>query len=83
LEVEKHHIILIIGPHVNKYMFQHVSKPNIHQNGPEILGVNVTITKKLELCAHYIELLLKIKSRVLVNAIHILSSLSLAKLDDG
>jgi hypothetical protein len=31
LEVEKHHIILIIGPHVNKYMFQ--------QNGPQILGV--------------------------------------------
>jgi hypothetical protein len=27
LEVEKHHFILIIGPHVNKYMFQHVSGP--------------------------------------------------------
>jgi hypothetical protein len=25
LEVEKHHFIFIIGPHVNKYMFQHVS----------------------------------------------------------
>jgi hypothetical protein len=35
LEVEKYHFILIIGPHVNKYM------PNIHQNGPEILGVNL------------------------------------------
>jgi hypothetical protein len=27
LEVEKHHIILITGLHVNKYMFQHVSGP--------------------------------------------------------
>jgi hypothetical protein len=27
LEVVKHHFILIIGPHVNKYMFQHVSGP--------------------------------------------------------
>jgi hypothetical protein len=36
LEVEKHHFILIIGPHVNKYIFQ----ANIHQNNPEILGVN-------------------------------------------
>jgi hypothetical protein len=27
LEVEKHHFILIIGPHINKYMFQHVSGP--------------------------------------------------------
>jgi hypothetical protein len=27
LEVENHHFILIIGPHVNKYMFQHVSGP--------------------------------------------------------
>jgi hypothetical protein len=26
---------LIIGPHVNKYIFQ----PNIHQNSPEVLGV--------------------------------------------
>ena len=25
LEVEKYHLILNIGPHVNKYMFQHVS----------------------------------------------------------
>ena len=24
LEVEKYHFILNIGPHVNKYMFQHV-----------------------------------------------------------
>jgi hypothetical protein len=35
LVVEKHHFILIIDPHVNKYIFQ----ANIHQNGPEILGV--------------------------------------------
>jgi hypothetical protein len=35
LEVEKHHFIFIIAPLVNKYIF----KPNIHQNGPEILGV--------------------------------------------
>jgi hypothetical protein len=27
LKVEKHHFILIIGPHVNKYMFKHVSSP--------------------------------------------------------
>jgi hypothetical protein len=27
LEVEKHHFIFIIGPHVNNYMFQHVSGP--------------------------------------------------------
>jgi hypothetical protein len=27
LEVEKHHFIFIIGPHVNKDMFQHVSGP--------------------------------------------------------
>jgi hypothetical protein len=46
LEVEKHHFILIIGPHVNKDMFQHVSRPNIHQNGPEILGVNILYHKK-------------------------------------
>jgi hypothetical protein len=35
LEVEKHHFILIIGLHINKYIFQ----ANIHQNSPEILGV--------------------------------------------
>jgi hypothetical protein len=35
LEVEKHHFILIIGLHVNKYIF----RPNIHQNAPEILGI--------------------------------------------
>jgi hypothetical protein len=35
LEVGKYRFILIINPHVNKYIFQ----PNIHQNGPEILGV--------------------------------------------
>jgi hypothetical protein len=40
LEVEKHHFILMIGPHVNKYMFEHVSGPNINQNGPAIVGVN-------------------------------------------
>ena len=43
LEVEKYHFIFNIGPHVNKYMFQHVStcfKSNIHQNAPKILGVN-------------------------------------------
>jgi hypothetical protein len=27
LKVEKHHFILIIGPHVNKYMFKHVLGP--------------------------------------------------------
>jgi hypothetical protein len=27
LEIEKHHFIFIIGPHVNKYMVQHVSGP--------------------------------------------------------
>jgi hypothetical protein len=36
LKVENHHFLLIIGPHVNKYIL----RPNIHQNGPEILGVN-------------------------------------------
>jgi hypothetical protein len=35
LEVEKHHFNLIIGPHVNKYMFQHVSGSILT---PEILG---------------------------------------------
>jgi hypothetical protein len=39
LEVEKHHFILIIGTHVNKYIF----RPNIHQNGPEILGVKTNL----------------------------------------
>ena len=27
LEVEKYHFILNFGPHVNKYMFQHISSP--------------------------------------------------------
>jgi hypothetical protein len=35
LEVEKHHFILIIDPHVNKYIFQAQYSPN----GPEVLRV--------------------------------------------
>jgi hypothetical protein len=34
---------LIIGPHVNKYIFQ----ANIHQKGPEILGVNDSAYRRL------------------------------------
>ena len=36
--VEKYHFILNICPHVN---ISTCFKPNIHQNGPEILGVKV------------------------------------------
>jgi hypothetical protein len=39
LEGEKHHFMLIIDPHVNKYIFENF-RPKIHQNVPEILGVN-------------------------------------------
>jgi hypothetical protein len=31
---------LIIDPHVKKYIFENF-RPKIHQNGPEILGVNM------------------------------------------
>jgi hypothetical protein len=59
LEVEKHHFILIIDPYVN-----HIStycRPNIHQNGFEILGVKMwhmplfkEFPKRLEMTLGYI-----------------------------
>jgi hypothetical protein len=42
-EVEKHHFIFIIGPHVNGTYF----RPNIQQNSPEILGVKAHTPKCL------------------------------------
>jgi hypothetical protein len=47
LEVEKHHFISIIGPQVNKYMFQHVSGPIFTKNGPEILGVKLHVFQQI------------------------------------
>jgi hypothetical protein len=39
LEVEKHHFSLIIGPHVNKYMFKHVSGPIFSKTALKFQGL--------------------------------------------